>query len=65
MWRTAIDRVLYEYFPLVRRLLQRIQIESDQVVEEVPFHLTTEDVDLAAQDVQCVTVSTGWAWSSW
>jgi hypothetical protein len=51
VWRPSVDRVLYENLPAIRRLLKRIQVECDQVVKEVAFDLTAEDVDFAAKDV--------------
>lgn len=65
MWWSAIDRVLNEYLPSIGRLLQRIEIECYEVVEEIAFHLAAEDVDLAAEYVQCVAISSGRPWTSW
>lgn len=55
---SAIDGVLNQNLPSVRGLLKRIQVECNQVIEEVAFHLPTEDVDLAAENVQRVAIAT-------
>jgi hypothetical protein len=65
MWRSAIDRVLYQDLPSICRLLKRIQIESDQIVEEVALNLASKHVDLAAKNIEGVSISTGRAWASW
>ena len=54
---SAIDGVLNQYLPPITCLLQRIQIECDEVVEKVAFDLATKNVKLATQDVQGVSVA--------
>lgn len=49
--------VLNEQLPLVRGVLQLVQIESNQVIEKETLHLTAKNVELRAEDVQCVTIS--------
>ena len=57
MRRTPIDGILYQYFPSIARLLQRIEIECDEIIEEEALDLTAEDVDLGTKDVKCMAVS--------
>lgn len=54
---SAVNCVLNQYLPPITCLLQRIQIECDEVVEKVAFDLATENVKLATQDVQGVSVA--------
>lgn len=44
MRRSAVNRVLNENLPSVTSLLQGVQIECDEIVKEVAFHLASEDV---------------------
>ena len=46
----------HEKFPLVGRILQRVQIKGEEVIEEVAFYLSTENVDFGAQDVEGMAV---------
>ena len=54
---SAVNCVLNQYLPPITRLLQRIQIECDEIVEKVAFDLASEDVKLAAQNVQGMSVA--------
>ena len=63
--RSAIDGVLDQDFPPVRRLLKRVEVESYQIVEKVALDLSTKDVDLAAEDVECMAVSPWRPRTSW
>jgi hypothetical protein len=65
VWGSAIDRILYQDLPSICRLLERIQIESDQIIEEVALDLASKHVDLAAKNIEGMSVPTGWAWASW
>lgn len=42
--RSSIIGVVDKYFPTVAGLLERIQVEGDEVVEEVPLNLSAEYV---------------------
>jgi hypothetical protein len=55
--RSAVDRVLNQNFPPITCLLQRVQIERNQIIEKVAFDLTSEDVKLTTQDVQGMSVA--------
>lgn len=57
MWRSTIDRVLNQNFPSITRLLQRIKIECNKIIEEVALDLATEYVKLTTQDVQGVSIA--------
>ena len=63
--RAAIDGILDENFPAVGALLEGVEVEGDEVVEEVAFHLAAEDVDFAAEDVEGVTVAARWPRTGW
>lgn len=65
MWWTTVDCVLYKNLPPITGLLKRIQIKCDQIVEKVSLNLPTKYVDLAAQDVQSVAVSSRRSLTSW
>lgn len=56
---TGIFCILNQEFPLICGVLQRIQVESHQVVEEVSLHLATENVYLGAQDIKRMSVTSG------
>ena len=65
MWWTAINRVLNEDLPAIRCLLQSIEIECDQIVKEVAFHLAAEDIYLASEDVESVSIAAWRTWTGW
>jgi hypothetical protein len=49
--------VLDKHFPLVCRVLELVQIESNQIIKEETLNLTSEHVKLRSQDVQCVSIT--------
>lgn len=59
---TAVYGVLNEDLPAIGGLLKRIQIESDQIIEEVALYLPAENVDLTSEDIEGMTVSSRWSW---
>lgn len=65
MWWSAIDGVLYQNLPPVAGLLQSIEIESNEIIEEVAFHLTTKDVNLAPENVESMAIASRRSWSRW
>lgn len=54
---SAIDRVLNQDLPPITCLLQRIQIERNEIVEKVAFDLASKDIKLATQDVQGMAIA--------
>ena len=42
MWRSAVVSVVYEDLPAVVETLQRVEIESNEVIEEIALDLTTK-----------------------
>ena len=58
-WASLIA-VLYQEFPSTVRTLQGVQIERDQVVKKISFHLPTEYVYSRSQYIQRVSISTRW-----
>jgi hypothetical protein len=56
---TTVDRVLNENFPPIACLLKRVKVECNKIVEEVALDLTSENVKLATQDVQGMSI-TSW-----
>lgn len=52
-----VARILNQELPLIRRVLQGIQIESYQVIEKVSFDLASEDVDFRTQDIERMAIS--------
>ncbi len=63
VWWSAVNGILDENLPAVRCLLESIEVESDEIIEEVALDLTAEDVDLAAENVQGMTVPSWWSGS--
>lgn len=57
MWRSAINCVLNQDLPPITCLLQRIQVERNKIIEEVAFDLASENVELATQNVQGMSVA--------
>ena len=49
--------VWQQHLPPTRRRLQRVEVKGDQVVEEEALDLTSEYVDLGAEDVQGMSVA--------
>lgn len=52
--------VLNKQLPLVGGVLQLVQIECDQVIKKETLHLTAKNVELRAENVECVTISARW-----
>ena len=52
-----VARVLYQKFPLIRGILQGVEIEGYQIVEKVTLHLASENENLRAQDVESMAVA--------
>lgn len=46
-----------EELPLVCRVLELIEVKSDEIVEKVALHLATKHVESGAEYVQRVTIS--------
>lgn len=44
-------------FPLVPRVLKLVQVETNQVVEEIAFDLSTKNIKSRAKDVESVAVT--------
>lgn len=57
MRRTTVNGVLNKYFPPIACLLQSVEVKGHEVIEEVAFDLSTEDIELASQDIQGVTIA--------
>jgi hypothetical protein len=56
LWRSAFVTVLNKQLPLVSGVLQLVQIECNQVIEKETLHLTAKNVELGAENVECVTI---------
>ena len=52
-----IARILYQKLPLVRRVLQGVQVKCYQIVEEIALNLASEDVYPRAQDIQGMPIT--------
>lgn len=57
LWGSTLVAVLNEQLPLVRGVLQLVQVECYQVVEEEALHLTAKNVELRAKNVERVPIS--------
>lgn len=65
MRRASVKRVLYQYFPAVACLLERIQVEGNKIIEKEALYLSTENIDFGSEDIERVTVSSRWTRTSW
>lgn len=55
--RTSIICIADQDLPAIACLLQRVEIESNQVIEKVVLDLSTENVYLRAEYIQCMSIS--------
>lgn len=58
-WRSTVVAIFDQEFPLRPRILKIKKIESDQVIEEKAFNLSSKDINLGPKYVQRMTVSSG------
>lgn len=65
MRRAAINGILYQDFPAICALLEGVEVKGYEVVEKVALYLATEDVDLAAENIEGVAIPAWRSRSSW
>ncbi len=49
--RTAFVAIFNEKLPLITGILQLIQVKSDQIIEEIPFNLPSENIKPGAKNI--------------
>ena len=59
----GLARILNQKVPLIRRVLQSIQVECYQVVEEITLNLAPKNVYPGPKDVEGMAVTSGRPWS--
>lgn len=52
--------IVNQKLPFIRRILKLIEIKGDKIVEKVTFDLTTKNVELGAQNINGVTITSCW-----
>lgn len=59
--KRLLSAVRYQGLPSAGCRLERIEVESNQVIEEETFYLTTKYEDFGTEKIQRVSISTGGA----